>query len=232
MIHRRNLMLGAGALATAPGAVAGGVTPLVVLELFTSQGCSSCPPADALLTEMSPRPGVVALAWHVDYWNRLGWPDPFASSAWTDRQRRYAQRLNAEVYTPALVINGTHMVVGSDRGAVRSAMAAAAAPAVATTLQRADGGVIARVGPRPDGAMVTLVTYDPEHATPVRGGENSGRTLRESHIVRTAAPVTIGSEAMTLGPVTPQQGAVLLVQSADLAILGAAQVRAVGEAGA
>lgn len=230
-MQRRNLILGGGALAMAPRGAAGAAAPLVVLELFTSQGCSSCPPADALLTELATRPDVIVLSWHVDYWNRLGWPDPFASPAWTERQRRYAHRLAAEVYTPALVVNGGVMVVGSDRAAVRAAIAAAPALPVATSLRRTEDGVVARVGPRPDGASVTLVVYDPEHATPVRGGENSGRTLRESHIVRAATLVRIGTDTVALGPVTPQQGAVLLVQDRDHAMLGAAQARAAGEVG-
>ena len=85
-----------------------------VLELFTSQGCSSCPPADALLGELRRRPDVIALAWHVDYWNGLGWKDPYASRQWTSRQQDYARHLHDEVYTPALVVNGAAMVVGSE----------------------------------------------------------------------------------------------------------------------
>src|SRR5580693_9439677 len=76
----------------------------VVLELFTSQGCSSCPPADALLGELSREAGIIALAWHVDYWNGLGWRDRFSRPEWTERQKSYAQKLQDEVYTPALVV--------------------------------------------------------------------------------------------------------------------------------
>src|SRR5260370_1298325 len=94
----------------------------VVLELFTSQGCSSCPPADAFLGELSHEHGVIALAWHVDYWDALGWRDPFARRVWTERQRKYAKALNGEVYTPALVVNGATILVGSDRSAGRRAL--------------------------------------------------------------------------------------------------------------
>src|SRR5665213_916820 len=82
----------------------------VVLELFTSQGCSSCPPADAYLGELVRQPGVIALAWHVDYWNTLAWTDRYARRTWTARQRAYAEHLGSEVFTPALVINGGTMV--------------------------------------------------------------------------------------------------------------------------
>ena len=85
---------------------------LVVVELFTSQGCSSCPPADALLGQLAQRPTVIALAWHVDYWDHLGWRDRFASRTATDRQRAYARQLGSGVFTPALVVDGTNVVIG------------------------------------------------------------------------------------------------------------------------
>ena len=230
-MHRRDLLLAAGALAVAPRTLAA-AAPIVVLELFTSQACSSCPPAEALLTELAQRPGVVALAWHVDYWNNLGWRDPYASRDSTERQRRYAARMNAEVYTPALAINGTRMVVGSDRAAVRAAIGGAQALPVTVDLRRTDAGLAARIGPRPAAATVTLIVYDKARATSVGAGENSGRTLKESHIVRSATPVEAASEdvALSLPGIATDQGAVLLIQDQDLAVLGAAQVRAAGEA--
>src|SRR5580704_15223543 len=102
----------------------------VAVELFTSQGCSSCPPADAFLGELVGRPGVIGLAWHVDYWNSLGWRDPYARREWTDRQKTYAKYLDGEVYTPALVVNGATMMVGSDKAAVRRAIDQAAPPSL------------------------------------------------------------------------------------------------------
>src|SRR5271169_3547256 len=99
----------------------------VVLELFTSQGCSSCPPADALISELgASSKSVIPLAYHVDYWNHLGWADPFSSGQWSERQSDYARAMNLDgEYTPQMVISGAWQCGGSDAGSIERAVAAA-----------------------------------------------------------------------------------------------------------
>lgn len=198
----------------------------VVLELFTSQGCSSCPPADALLTELAARPDVLPLAFHVDYWNRLGWQDAFSSRAFTDRQRHYAGQLpNTQVYTPELVINGRRDAVGSDRVAVLSAISTAKSdPQIPVTLSRHADGVEIEVGAGHNSGAIWLVGYDVQHRTPVANGENGGRTLTESNIVRSLTQISSWEgSALHLSAAIPQgERVAVLLQAPDGAILGAA----------
>ena len=112
------LVVAAGLGAAAVPAVAG-EGALNVVELFTSQGCSSCPPADALLADLADRDDVLALSFHVDYWDYIGWKDPFASPQYTQRQRVYSQVFGKRyVYTPQMVVNGSFEMTGSDRAGV------------------------------------------------------------------------------------------------------------------
>jgi hypothetical protein len=230
-MRRRTVILGGGALValgTGTGTIGTSLAAgaPVVLELFTSQGCSSCPPADALLGELVRRPGVIGLAWHVDYWNRLGWPDPFASREWTERQRAYARRLRTEVYTPALVANGAVMVVGSDRRAVETAMRDAPPLVVPASLRREGGRLQAMFGTLPAGASLSLAVYDPEHVTAIRAGENGGRRLREFRIVRSLRALAPVDGGLALPAITPTQGAVLLIHDAQDRLIGAAEALA------
>jgi hypothetical protein len=196
----------------------------VVLELFTSQGCSSCPPADALLGELSRLPNVIGLAWHVDYWNSLGWRDRFARREWTDRQKAYASVLRGEVYTPALVVNGATMVVGSDKASVRQAIDRAAPPPVAVTLRRTVSGLQADIGEATAQATAMLVFYDPEQATQVGAGENQGRQLVEYRVAREVVSIASPAPRMALPPAPSGRGAVLLIQDAAWRVVGAADL--------
>lgn len=222
-MRRRGFLTASLSLPLLSAAARGGEPP-VVLELFTSQGCSSCPPADALLGDLARRPNVIGLAWHVDYWNNLGWRDPFASHAWTERQKAYAFHLRDEVYTPALVVNGAAMVVGSDRPAVSGAMARAVPPAVPVSLRRGPSGLEAEVGQTGPDLTGLLVTYDPEHATAVGAGENSGRRLVEYRVVRGAERVALTGSHLTFSPVPAGMGAVLLIQDASWRVVGTADL--------
>lgn len=231
-MQRRQLLQGGSAsLALGPTVAGAAAAPFVVAELFTSQGCSSCPPADALLLELTRRPEVVALAWHVDYWNSLGWRDPYANADWTRRQRQYARLLSSEVFTPALVVNGKWVVVGSDRSAVMTALRATYPQSVDVNLRRSESGLVGRVGPRQETTSVMLVVYDAIRSTGVHAGENLGRTLREGHIVRSAEVMVAARDgADVTGPViAPDQGAVLLVQERDGSVVGVAEVRPASE---
>ncbi len=168
----------------------------VLVELFTSQGCSSCLPANALAGRLTRRDDLVVLSFHVNYWDYIGWRDPFATEATTGRQYHYAETLHERnVYTPQMVIAGMTPVVGSDEAAVMRAIDDAS--------RRAPGGpqiTVAHVGdrfrlslgagryPGPP-ADVLLVLYDRRHETPVSRGENRGRTVVNHHVVRHIRPI-------------------------------------------
>ena len=237
-MQRRSFLVAAataGLARTVRAAVASPAVPSprvpspAVLELITSEGCSSCPPADALLGRLAGEPGVIALAWHVDYWNGLGWHDPFSSPLATQRQRSYAAQLRDEVYTPALVVSGTRMVVGSDAPAIRAAIGAAGNPGIPVSLRRTEDGVVAETGPAGRPVIALFATYDPQRNTAVGAGENGGRQLMEYRIVRDATALGAWDGAarqFTLPSLAPRRGAVLLLQSVDLRVIGAADLPA------
>jgi hypothetical protein len=177
-----------GWLAT-PSSVAAGERHLTVVELYTSQGCSSCPPADALLGKLAKEEGILALSFHVDYWDYIGWRDPYAHSSYTKRQKQYAENFRKSfVYTPQLVVHGVSEITGSDEGGVRSLIERAAlAPDVPIKLVRLDDGSIAVTvaGSRqPAQAAVWLVLFDSHHKTAVKRGENRGQVVENYNVVR------------------------------------------------
>ena len=190
------------------------------IELFTSQGCSSCPPADAYLGRLAKRSDIVALAYHVDYWDYIGWKDAFATRSTTERQRAYARVLKQRyVYTPEMVVEGIGHDTGRERGPIERLLADAQrrSPQRATPERsRAVGGPITiKLA-----ADVTLAIYDRRHSTPVASGENQGRMLENFNIVRhlevlarwdgAAASWTLDADRLQ-----PGQGAAVIVQRAD-----------------
>ena len=165
------------------------VTAPAVVELYTSEGCSSCPPADQWLSTLKGKPDVLALAFHVNYWDRLGWPDRFASAAATNRQHVLAQLAGSrQVYTPQVVANGQDWRDWNQR----PRLPAATASAVSLTLTRDGDKVTAQVAAT-RGATALLSGYwavlEDQHVSKVRAGENAGETLRHDHVVRLYKPV-------------------------------------------
>jgi hypothetical protein len=166
-------------------AAAGAETRPVVLELFTSEGCSSCPPAEVIVNELAQRPNVLPLSFHVDYWDNLGWRDRCSLASATERQRVYARTLRrSSVYTPQAVIDGSRGIVGSQRTAVMDA-GSGRRERVGTSMSASGGTIQIHVGAGSDAATadVLLVGYLREATTPIGRGENSGRSLKESNIV-------------------------------------------------
>ncbi|MBI3445249.1 MAG: DUF1223 domain-containing protein [Magnetospirillum sp.] len=167
----------------------------VVLELFTSQGCSSCPPADALLAELAGRDDVIALAFHVDYWDYIGWKDPFALAGSTLRQKAYVQALGLRgLYTPQMVVDGIVDVVGYDRGRILPLLGPRAG-IVAIGLRREGDEVVVSLGAGQGAGPVTAFGVQSQARTLARRGENAGRTLIEAQIVRGFRPLGIWTGA-------------------------------------
>jgi Uncharacterized secreted protein len=161
---------------------------IVVVELFTSQGCSSCPPADKMLAELGERDNVIALALHVDYWDYIGWKDKFAHSAFTKRQKRYAEAFGSNtIYTPQMVINGSRDVVGNRGMEVADMVREYAEKGMVVPLDlRLDGSSLSISAPAASGmkaADVILVRYTPSETVSIPRGENAGKALTYTHIV-------------------------------------------------
>lgn len=177
------------ALALWAGAGAAQTDRLVVVELYTSQGCSACPPADALLSRLAARDDVLALALHVDYWDYIGWADSFASPAFTARQKAYALAAGSRtVYTPQIVVGGRDHLVGTREMELGELIEAHGdlPQDVALSAARSGGIVVIRASapaPLPRPVLVQLVRYLPEQTVEILRGENAGRTITYSNIV-------------------------------------------------
>jgi hypothetical protein len=194
----------------------------VLVELFTSEGCESCPPADTLLIDLlrtQPVRGVhlIGLSEHVDYWDKLGWVDPFSSALFTNRQIEYSRRLGAEVYTPQVVVDGRAAVVGSSRSDVLAAIRQAAATPKPTLLlgwaPGLDRGLQITIPATAAlaGSNVTLVITEDGLSNSVKRGENKGRELHHDAVTRrlTAIGSTDAaggfSQLVALGPMIDPQ---------------------------
>lgn len=205
----------------------------VVLELFTSQGCNSCPPADELLGQLAGRSDVIALAYHIDYWDRLGWKDPFSSASATQRQYRYAKRMGSgSVYTPQMVVDGTDGMVGSDSGTIGHAIEKPRS-GVAVSATRDDAGLKLAIGASPDAgsADIVVVAYSEKADTRVLRGENAGTVAHDFNIVRgywtagqwNGSAQTLRVDAAKI-PAEASAVAVLLQAPGQGGILGATQL--------
>ena len=176
---------------------------LTVVELFTSQGCSSCPPADHFLQDLADEPGILALSWSVDYWDYLGWRDTFARPEFTARQKAYNHTMGKSgVYTPQMVIAGRYEAVGSRTDAVRDLIALSRnnSPAVAIDIER-DGRVLRALtlSGRVSGPVtVWLIGSDDRREVVIRAGELEGRAMSYRNVVSQAEKVgTLSAETGT-----------------------------------
>jgi hypothetical protein len=157
----------------------------VVVELFTSEGCSSCPPADALIGELAKRPNVVALAYHVDYWDDRGWQDRFSLPESTQRQRGYVRRLEKSgAFTPQIVVSGDTSLVGSKRAEVERALAGDRDALRMSLSREGDKLYIYFLEAWRESMDVYLVSYLKEATAQIESGENAHRTLKHFNVVR------------------------------------------------
>jgi hypothetical protein len=228
MLPRLVISLGF-AIGLAPAVAGAGEHPVVV-ELFTSQGCSSCPPANAYLNELSrDRRDVLPLAFHVTYWDGLGWTDPFSLRAATERQSGYGRRFGDGSYTPEIVVDGTTSHVGSDREDVGAAIERAkkeSRTAATITVTKHGNRLQIEVGSGSGSGRVLLIGFDRQHRTAIGRGENSGLTMDEANIVRSIQPVGDWSGApLRLSEKLPEgQDFAVILEAPDGRIAGASRL--------
>ncbi|MDB5394553.1 MAG: uncharacterized protein JWM91_2059 [Rhodospirillales bacterium] len=201
----------------------------VVVELFTSQGCSSCPPADAVLAELAQRKGVLALGFHVDYWDGLGWRDPLSAAGSTARQHGYAAQFGKkEIYTPQIVVDGRSQLVGSNREAVLQAITQSQPQAAAPVTFAVDGRSVA-IGAGTGQGKIILIRFIRHRTNAVQAGENAGRMANDANGVETFKTVgewTGQTIDLPMDPVDANHGLAVLIQANDGHILGAASLLA------
>ncbi|MFN0083145.1 MAG: DUF1223 domain-containing protein [Ferruginibacter sp.] len=217
--------------------------PIAVVELFTSQGCSSCPPADRLLSQtISNKNGkkIFALSYHVDYWNRLGWTDPFSNAGFSKRQNEYVQALNINgAYTPQVIVNGNNEFVGSDRAALTAALSKALKVKAEVNfkqleaIQTADNTIKVTYVAEGDftDANINFALVSLSETTAVKRGENGGATLTSENIVRQlVTKKAVGSGEITFSgkPIPAIGNAAVIVfiqEQSSFNIVGAAMAK-------
>ncbi|WP_298894667.1 thioredoxin family protein [uncultured Psychroserpens sp.] len=216
--------------------------PVTVLELFTSQGCSSCPPADKLLTAIQDRDdknSVIALSYHVDYWNYIGWKDPFSKESFSDKQRSYSRKFNSStIYTPQVVVNGKEHFVGSNEVVMKNKLKAYASIASknkidVTSIVNSQDNIsfeYSIVGSIKNKVLRVALVIE-ERITKIARGENRNRTLKNSNIVVLEDKLNLksatGTHQLTIPNLvnkTDKIKLVFIIQNTDLDILGASQV--------
>jgi hypothetical protein len=229
MLPRPVLVSLAVAVCLAPALARAADRPVVV-ELFTSQGCSSCPPANAYLNELAhERADVLPLAFHVTYWDRLGWKDPFSLEAATERQDVYGHRFGDGSYTPEIVVDGASSHVGSSRREVGSAIEQAkrqSQTAASVSITQDGSQLLIEVGAGKGNARLLLIGFDHEHQTAIRRGENSGRTLEEANVVRSIRKIgDWQGAALRVNETFPEgQEVAVVLEAPDGRIVGAARL--------
>ena len=226
------------------GRVPAEVEPFAVVELFTSEGCSSCPPADRVLADLAGGARengrrVFALSFHVDYWDRLGWKDPYSEAAHSRRQSRYASAFGADhVYTPQMIVNGTTEFLGSDRQRAEAEIKGAMGrePESKLTLRASRDGrkvsVAYAVMPVPRNAVLNVALVERGLTNKVRRGENRGRTLAHENVVRAFVTEAVsddgrGAVDIALPADASEENTSVVVYAQDgktLSVLGAAGV--------
>ncbi len=234
--RRRCLALGAGAGAALLAAPASAAEPIdVVVELFSSQGCNSCPPGDRMLSELREKPGVLALTFHVDYWDYLGWKDTLGSAEFSQRQYDYAKaRGDMDVFTPQMIVNGEKQMVGSQRSEVFAVLAQSRKASWPVAVSIADSGkeIAVELGAGAAGQEATLWVMPILEQTTVRieKGEMAGREITYANVVRKLVPAAMWTGATARvalpkdGLLTPDStGCVALLQRGKVGpILGCA----------
>ena len=220
-----------------PAAQAGDAQPVVLVELFTSQGCSSCPPADAMIAELAQRDDVLPLALHVDYWDYIGWADGFARAQHTKRQKAYARMAHStSIYTPQIVVEGTDQVIGVKPMKLADLIATHRSELTPVAIDvEIDGDTIrvrcaAEAGrDLPTDINVDLVHFTETETVEILHGENAGKTISYANIVTGWDRVGSwnGDDAFTFSVELPQSGPLaLVIQAAGPGeVLGAFRLR-------